>query len=44
MLAGLLAGLPPLDLSPAGFARVLPPEGGQKGALVEFYDPEEAAR
>lgn len=38
--AGVLAGVPPLDLAPAGFARVLPPEGKGKGSLLEFYDPE----
>lgn len=39
-VAGALAGVPPLDLSPAGFARVRPPEAGKGGTLVEFYSPE----
>lgn len=38
--AGALTGTPPVDLSPAGFARVLPPEDGGKGSLVEIYSPE----
>lgn len=40
-VAGALAGVPPLDLSPAGFARVRPREGAAAGELVEFYSPEE---
>jgi len=39
--AGALLGAPPLDLSPAGFARVLPAPGPGEGSLVEFYSPEE---
>jgi len=42
--AGTLIGETLIDLSPAGFARVLPPEGGRSGALVELYSPEEAHR
>lgn len=40
-VAGALAGVPPLDLSPAGFARVSPGDGAAAGTLVEFYSPEE---
>lgn len=40
-VAGALAGVPPLDLSPAGFARVSPAADGGPGKLLEVYDPEE---
>jgi phosphohistidine phosphatase len=39
-VAGALTDSPPLDLSPAGFARVRPPDGVRTGALLEFYSPE----
>lgn len=39
-VAGALAGVAPLDLSPAGFARVSPADGARAGELVEFYSPE----
>ena len=38
-IAGFLSGCPPLDLSPAGFARIKPgPHSGQ-GSLAEYYEP-----
>ncbi len=41
-IAGVLSGCPPLDLSPAGFARIKPGAGADRGALAEYYDPHEA--
>ena len=41
-IAGVLSGCPPLDLSPAGFARIKPGTGPDQGALAEFYDPQES--
>ncbi|MHB0997575.1 MAG: SixA phosphatase family protein [Elusimicrobiales bacterium] len=40
-VAGVLSGVEPLDLSPAGFARVRPAGAEGPGRLVEFYSPEE---
>lgn len=40
-VAGFLAGSSPLDLAPAGFARVKRGARG-KEALLEFYDPAQA--
>lgn len=37
-VAGFLCGAPPLDLAPAGFARVRRGARGEE-ALLEFYDP-----
>ena len=40
-IAGVLSGCPPLDLAPAGFARIKPGQKAGQGALAEFYDPQE---
>ncbi len=40
-IAGAISGCPPLDLSPAGFARIKPGQGSGQAALAEFYDPYE---
>ena len=38
-IAGYLSGCPPLDLSPAGFARIKPGPKADQGSLAELYDP-----
>ena len=40
-IAGVLSNCPPLDLSPAGFARIKQGQGAESSGLTEFYDPHE---
>ena len=39
-IAGFLSGCPPLDLSPAGFARIKPGTKADQGSLAELYEPQ----
>lgn len=41
-IAGFLSSCPPLDLSPAGFARIKPGAKADQGSLAEYYDPSES--
>jgi len=40
-VAGFCAGLPPVDLAPAGFARLLRGAAREEASLLEVYDPAE---